>query len=416
MIRKSKFSKILFILLFVLFLFEFNILIINVFGDIKEPGYTYQHKLQAGNNAVFNFTSNNIIYRFSTDSNLDLNLEVDPQVSQRETSLFIKNQGIPLRINLTSKSSIDKYNLQKKPRGPSSDNFQYQFRYNYIIKMWANSSILNLTLQFFKNSQFGLKSNKDYVIGRYLDGNDTWEILETIEIFNDSIQESILQTEIIDFEGEQDYYITIFELERISYDWIWIVIFLSVIGVFAVVIILTKQDYINFLKTRTVPIDKGAHQLSLEEVLENKNRNKIIDAILEDPGIHFNELLRKTELAPGNLAWHLDVLETYKVIGKRRVGRYLVYLPYYQKNPISNIDLKLQKSELTLKVLEMIEEEPGIINKKMTKRLNVDHKTIHYHTNKLIKLDLIKAQKEGRKKKFYPNLEADYYNNTATPS
>jgi predicted transcriptional regulator len=148
----------------------------------------------------------------------------------------------------------------------------------------------------------------------------------------------------------------------------------------------------------------------MEEVLENENRNKIIDIILQEPGIHYNDLLRKTNLAAGNLAWHLDVLETYKVIGKKRVSKYLVYFPYYQKNPLSNLDLKLQKSELTLKVLEMIEEEPGIYNKVITDKLQVDHKTIHYHIKKLINLGLVHTKKSGRKKKLFPNLEADYYN------
>jgi predicted transcriptional regulator len=149
----------------------------------------------------------------------------------------------------------------------------------------------------------------------------------------------------------------------------------------------------------------------MEEVLENKNRNKIIELVLDNPGIHFNQLLRKTDLAPGNLVWHLDILETYKVIGKKRVGNYLAYFPYYQKNPISNIDLKLQKSELTLQVLEMIEEKPGIYNKIITDRLEINRKTIDYHIKKLMDLGLINRKKDGRKKKLYPNLEADYYTN-----
>jgi predicted transcriptional regulator len=133
---------------------------------------------------------------------------------------------------------------------------------------------------------------------------------------------------------------------------------------------------------------------------------------LAEPGIHFNELLRRTELAAGNLVWHLDILETYKVIGKKRIGNYIAYFPYYQKNPISNLDLKLSKSQLTLEILEMIEKEPGIYNNLITKRKKVDHKTILYHVKKLLDLNLIFIKKEGRKKKLFPNLESDYFNTT----
>jgi DNA-binding transcriptional ArsR family regulator len=176
-----------------------------------------------------------------------------------------------------------------------------------------------------------------------------------------------------------------------------------------VVIILSKRDYFHYLKTRTTSIEKGAHRLTLDEVLENENRNKIIELILENHGIHFNELLRKTNLAAGNLVWHLDILETYKVIGKKRIGNFITYFPYYQKNPISNIDLKLSKSKLTLKILELIEKEPGVWGNLITKGFKVDHKTIHYHTKKLLDLGLINVKKEGKKKKFFPNLDSEYF-------
>jgi len=57
----------------------------------------------------------------------------------------------------------------------------------------------------------------------------------------------------------------------------------------------------------------------------------------------------------------------------------------------------------------MIEKKPGIWNNFITKRMKVDHKTIQYHINKLIELNLINFKKEGRKKKIYPNFDSEYY-------
>jgi len=190
-----------------------------------------------------------------------------------------------------------------------------------------------------------------------------------------------------------------------------IILIVGAIGIASIAILISKKDYFQYLKTRTIPIEKGAHRLSLEDVLENENRNKIIDLILTEPGIHFNELLRKTEIAAGNLVWHLDILETYKVVGKKRIGNFIAYFPYYQKNPISNLDLRLSKSKLTLDILEMIEKEPGLWNSVITKRFKVNHKTIQYHIGKLKDLNLIQFRSEGRKKKIFPNLESDYFNN-----
>ena len=208
-------------------------------------------------------------------------------------------------------------------------------------------------------------------------------------------------------QDDTDYYITLVEVGIIRTDWTWLIITVVAIaiGIVSLVVLISKKDYFQYLRTRTIPIEKGAHRLSLDEVLENENRNKIIDLILSEPGIHFNELLRRTSLAAGNLVWHLDILQTFKIIGKKRIGNFIAYFPYYQKNPISNINLKLQKSKLTLEILEMIEEKPGIWNNLITKKFEVDHKTIQYHLNKLKELDLIKLKKDGRKKKIYKNLD-----------
>jgi len=103
------------------------------------------------------------------------------------------------------------------------------------------------------------------------------------------------------------------------------------------------------------------------------------------------------------------LLETYKIIRKERFEHYLVYFPYYQKNPISNIDLTLKKSDLTLKVLEIIQENPGIWNSMITKKLKINRKTIQYHIEKLVELGLIQAKKEGTRKKLFPNLDSDYF-------
>jgi predicted transcriptional regulator len=57
----------------------------------------------------------------------------------------------------------------------------------------------------------------------------------------------------------------------------------------------------------------------------------------------------------------------------------------------------------------MILENPGIWNAKITDELETHRKTIQYHIDKLIDLGLIYKKSDGRKKKIYPNLEAEYF-------
>lgn len=407
--RKKPWFSMLFLLLV---FFEINFLVSQVLAvrTVNVPGFSTDDNVYPNETVRYIFP-NEIIFDITTNVSLNLHIEYDNGIRNRQTYFHINNTN-PLLMNITSKSSIQNFGLSKAPQGPREGEFQFQYKYNCIFQIRTNTTIEMLTIEGIKKSQYGFNPEFVYSLAVYDSTLDSWELLDTFEMVNESSSETYLQGKIFDLEADKDYYITYFEVSEVFNDWIWIlVIVIGAIGIGALTILISKKDYFQYLKTRTIPIEKGAHRLSLEEVLENENRNKIIDIILKEPGVHFNELLRRTGLAAGNLVWHLDILETYKVIGKQRIGKFITYFPYYQRNPISNIDLQLSKSKLTLEILEMIEDDPGIWNNLIKKKLKVDHKTIFYHVNKLKELELVKLKKDGRKKKIYPNFDSEFYNN-----
>ncbi|MFX1500286.1 MAG: winged helix-turn-helix transcriptional regulator [Promethearchaeota archaeon] len=377
----------------------------------KIPGNKTNDTVKPKERVSYDLMNNNT-FEISTDVYLDLNIDYQESISFRQT-YFIINNSFPISLNISTKTSLQNFGNTQSPQEPHKNKFKFQFRYNCIFRIRTNVSIDNLTIRFRKIQEYGLNPDLLYSSAIFETSQESWDLIETIENINESNSEKYIESSITTLQQNTDYYFTLFEMEPITQDWTWLIltVLLITIGIIALVVLISKKDYFQYLRTRTVPIERGAHRLSIDDVLENENRNKIIELILNEPGIHFNELLRKTGLAAGNLVWHLDILITYKVIGKKRIGNYIAYFPYYQKNPISNLDLKLKKSKLTLEILEMIEEKPGIWNNIITKKFKVDHKTIHYHLNKLIDLGLIKFRKEGRKKKIYPNLESDYFNN-----
>jgi DNA-binding transcriptional ArsR family regulator len=399
-----------------MFLVEFNFIIYKVAARTENiSGFWTTDSIQPDEYVSFHFP-NNIIFEISSNSRIDLYLEYENNINNRQTSFNINNNE-SLSLNITSKTNLRNFGISKPPTSPKQGNFQLRYQYNCVFRIRSNSSVDNITINYRKSNQYGLSSNINYSLAIYETNQNSWEIVETTEKFNDSISEAYLESNILNIDADTEYYITLFEFTKEPFNWTWILFIIIIIGVsfLSIAVLISKKEYFQYLRKRTIPIEKGAHRLSLDEVLENENRNNIIDLVLNEPGIHFNELLRKTGLAAGNLVWHLDILQTYKIIGKKRVGNFIAYFPYYQKNPLSNIDLKLQKSKLTLEILEMIEEEPGIWNNLITKKFKVDHKTIHYHLSKLNELGLIKLEKEGRKKKIFPNFDSDYYklkNNT----
>ncbi|MFX0059534.1 MAG: hypothetical protein ACFE8J_14650 [Candidatus Heimdallarchaeota archaeon] len=404
---KKKSQKLGFVvLLVILSLFNFSI---SVSGRVVNVGgFSTTDTIYPYETVQYNFL-NNITFEISTDSLIQLEIDYENQIENRQI-YFIVNNSQSASLNISSKISMGNFGIMLPPQDPKKGNFQYRYRYSCIFKIKSNVTIDSLTIQSKKKAQFGLDPDNSYSLALFKPSEDSWELIATSDEINGSSYETYLSSSIFSLQADTDYFITFFEITEAFNNWIWIIILIiGSIGIASIAILISKKDYFQYLKTRTVPIEKGAHRLSLEEVLENENRNKIIDLILKEPGIHFNELLRRTDIAAGNLVWHLDILETYKVIGKKRIGKFIAYFPYYQKNPIDNINLKLSKSKLTLEILDMIEKEPGIWNNLITKRLKVDHKTIQYHIEKLISLNLIKFKKDGRKKKIYPNFDSEYF-------
>jgi predicted transcriptional regulator len=407
---RSRKRYIFCILVLFILIFQFTFFIYQVSAR-KETIFEFSKtdKVFPNETVIYEFP-NNIIFGIHTNVFIDISINYEDRISNREIFLIINN-GSPISFNITSKINIGSFNLTRQPDAPRRGNNQYQYRYNCIYQIKSNITIENITIRSLKSGFYGLEPTSQYSMGIYESSQDSWQLIDTIEKLNESSSENYLESSLINVEANTDYFLTFFEISEAFNGWFWVILIIILAAAFgSVAILISKKDYFHYLRTRQTPIEKGAHRLSLEDVLENENRNTIIELILKDPGIHFNELLRETGIAAGNLVWHLDILETYKVIGKKRIGKFIAYFPYYQKNPISNLDIELSKSKLTLEILEMIEKEPGLWNNLITKRLKVDHKTIQYHVNKLKDLGLVNFKKDGRKKKIYPNLDAEYFN------
>ena len=68
----------------------------------------------------------------------------------------------------------------------------------------------------------------------------------------------------------------------------------------------------------------------------------------------------------------------------------------------------IRKSKTSLKILNIIEENPGINSSKIAKKLNIRRSSVKYHVDKLAKLELIILEKDNRETKLYINREVVY--------
>lgn len=263
-------------------------------------------------------------------------------------------------------------------------------------------NLLSISFYTFLDNELGLaKSDDQFLYWTIFDNTtDTWSLIAT-----DEEDTSLLTSFPSDTLTSGQLILSLVELTPISEPFftstLGIVLMIGVVMLLAVGLMMSTEEYRSYLLNRFLPLNKGPHRLSMEQVLENETRGGIIDIILETPGVHFNQLLRQMSISAGTLAWHLDILETFKIIKKERVGQYLVYFSYLDANPLENMDFKLQKSQTTLEIVRLIRENPGIYQNQLAKKLKLNHKTVKYHLNKLLDIHLIYFKVDGRKRLFY---------------
>ncbi|MFW9946530.1 MAG: winged helix-turn-helix transcriptional regulator [Candidatus Odinarchaeota archaeon] len=181
-----------------------------------------------------------------------------------------------------------------------------------------------------------------------------------------------------------------------------IILSITVIILVSLSIVISVKEYKNRF-TRKQVFYSGRSRLTLKEIFENENRKNIIKLILENPGIHHNELLRESNIQKGQLQWHLEVLLKYNIIRKEKFGQYSVYFPIM--NSIETLELfenGLAKSETTTKVFKIIQKTPGISSSEISDKINLARNTVKYHVDKLSENNLIQFKKKGRKIELYP--------------
>jgi len=164
---------------------------------------------------------------------------------------------------------------------------------------------------------------------------------------------------------------------------------------------LTVIEYKNYFVRRSY-IKEGRSYLSLADIFQNESRLKILTEILNNPGIHHNELLRGCSLNKGQLQWHLDTLLKHSIIKKEKYGQYAIYFPITSSTEaIEDFKNQFTKSKTTLEVLNTIKKHPGINSAEISRILNLSRNSIKYHIDKLLEKHLIRLEKKGRINELY---------------
>ncbi len=135
-------------------------------------------------------------------------------------------------------------------------------------------------------------------------------------------------------------------------------------------------------------------RIQKEDVLDQFVRGQIYGFIKTNPGVHYNQILRKVGVKNGTLSYHLGVLEKTELIQSRREGlKYRVFYPTGMNFPKSE---RFRLTALQIQIIDLLKDKPGMTQKELARLLDQKPQTINYNMKVLDQAKLVSVVKKGR--------------------
>ncbi|MGA1873893.1 MAG: VWA domain-containing protein [Thermoplasmatota archaeon] len=141
----------------------------------------------------------------------------------------------------------------------------------------------------------------------------------------------------------------------------------------------------------------GYSRIRREDLLNQENRKRIYDHIMNNPGEHFRGLQRAVDLEVGVLSHHLNVLEKEQLIVSEQDGNNRRFWAAGVKHDTDKVRL----SRIQENILKEIHKEPGITQSQIAKRMGVSRKVVFYHVKFLRNSGVVREEKDRRHSYYY---------------
>jgi predicted transcriptional regulator len=142
-----------------------------------------------------------------------------------------------------------------------------------------------------------------------------------------------------------------------------------------------------------------------------QKRHKLYILIESAPGLHFRELQRRTEMATGQLLYHLHWLERKSVIKTILDGQYLRFYTLETLGENERTVLEFARQDSVRHILILLLERECLNHEIIFKNLKLAPSTVSWHLKKLVNTNIVSKEIDGRKT-FYRINDPDLVRNT----
>jgi len=135
----------------------------------------------------------------------------------------------------------------------------------------------------------------------------------------------------------------------------------------------------------------------------NPKLEAIVAYISEHPGCLEIEIAEDLNLKRGTLRYYLARLQFSNRIHTIRKGKIkgIFHITCSKTEGQKVLDLH-KRNETRKKLIEIVTKKPGVTGQELSKDLNIDKSTVHWHVKELHADEFINFEKDGRFKRYYP--------------
>jgi predicted transcriptional regulator len=141
-------------------------------------------------------------------------------------------------------------------------------------------------------------------------------------------------------------------------------------------------------------------QLIFKSEPEERNVNRVVQFIQENPGCHLRLIKRELEVSIGTVQYHLAKLEK---MGKITTNRYDLYKYYFPMGVLEEKQkdlLQVLSQETPREILMVIVEQKNPTQKDIVNRIGISYPAVNWHIRHLLDLKIIGEIREGKYKRY----------------
>ncbi|EHQ36760.1 transcriptional regulator, MarR family [Methanoplanus limicola DSM 2279] len=137
---------------------------------------------------------------------------------------------------------------------------------------------------------------------------------------------------------------------------------------------------------------------------KNPKRNLILDYISENPGATLSDIERSLMINRGTLRYHIDILNSsHKISIMHRGNKAHLFYNSGRYSENQKKAIVISGNEAAMRIISIIDNNPGITNKQIAVILGVNKGTVTYHIRKLKEAETILEEKAGTQKMYSIN-------------